>query len=104
MFVKILRIREIEVAPIGAPLRVQWIIMRILYVQQVEQKGTDDFALGVTSRAVEIGILLDDLSDVEIQCMQKTGKGIVDIAAILEGQFFILRLELFQTCLQFLAF
>ena len=36
--------------------------------------------------------------------MQKTGKGIVDIAAILEGQLFILRLELFQTCLQFLAF
>ena len=53
MFVKILRIWKIEVNPIGAPLRVQRIIVRILYAQQIEQEGKDDLALGVTGRAVE---------------------------------------------------
>ena len=93
MFVKILRIREIEVAPIGASLRVQWIIMRILYTQQIKQEGEDELTLGVASRAVKIRVLFDDFPDAEIHGMPKTGESVAYIATILEGQRLILRFE-----------
>ena len=61
-------------------------------------------ALGVTSRAVEERVLFDDLSDADLLCMLKTGEGIAHITSIVEGEFLILRFELFQAFLQCLAF
>ena len=43
-------------------------------------------------------------SDADLFCMLKAGKGIADIAAIVEGKLLVLRFELTQTRLQLLAF
>ena len=104
MFVKILRIWKIEVYPISTSLRVQRIIVRILYAQQIEQEGKNELALGVASRTVEEHVLFDNFSDAGLLCMLKAGEGIADIAAIVEGKCLIFRFELTQTRLQLLAF
>ncbi len=54
MFMKILRVWKIEVDHIGAALRINGIVMRTLYAQQIEQEENDDLTLEVASRAVEI--------------------------------------------------
>ena len=89
---------------ISTSLRVQRIIVRILYAQQVEQEGKDDLTFGVASRAIEICIFLNYFPDAEIQRIVKTGKGIAYITAIVEGKLLILRFELTQACLQLPAF
>ena len=54
VLVEILRVWEIEVDHIGAALRINGIVMRTLYAQQIEQEENDDLTLEVASRAVEI--------------------------------------------------
>ena len=68
-----------------------------------DQTG-EKFALGITGRAVEEHVLFDNFSDADLFCMLKAGKGIADIAAIVEGKLLIFRFELTQTRLQLLAF
>ena len=78
--------------------------MRILYAQQIEQEGKNEFALGITGSAVEEGVLFDNFSDADLFCILKAGEGIADIAAIVEGKLLVLRFELTQARLQLLAF
>ena len=104
VLVEILRVWKIEVYPISTSLRVQRIIVRILYAQQIEQERKNEFTLGVASRAVEEGVLFDNFSDAGLLCILKAGEGIADIAAIVEGKLLIFRFELTQTRLQLLAF
>ena len=78
--------------------------MRILYAQQIEQERKNELAFGITGRAVEEHVLFDNFSDADLLCILKAGKGIADIAAIVEGKLLIFRFELTQTRLQLLAF
>ena len=104
VLVEILCAREIEVNHIGAALRQNGIIVCILDTQHFEKERKDELALGVAGGAVEERVLSDDFSDASLLRILKAGEGIAYIATILEGQRLILRLELFQTSLQFLAF
>ena len=78
--------------------------MCIFDTQHFEKERKDELALGVAGGAVEERVLSDDFSDASLLRILKAGEGIAYIATIFEGQRLILRLELFQTSLQFLAF